>query len=572
MRGATKGPFGPWKRYGAVRQCVLPAVLLLSLLVTASTVLGYNVGPLALSGGLNLSVSGYAAAGGAARQSPLNWTVSGDPSLGAYGINLPFSFVLSQSERSFRQPFNEFGVSPAWRWATFHLGYRNVTWSPYTLGGHTFLGAGVELNPGLLRLGAVYGQLQRAVREDTVSAPPDSVEQTPAYRRMGWAVKLGWGRPSNYVDVVLLKAVDDSSSLPVRPAKSVLMPAENAVLGLTTRQAIGKALVFDLDVGASVYNRDQAALPLDLGNSGLKFLSRIILPRVSTTYFLAGRTGLTLTLGGLTTALQYERVEPEYQSMGANPLTTDIDRVTLTPSLRVWGDRLLLSGSVGSQRDNLLGSKRATTSRLIWSAGAGLYPTPTLGLDIRYANYGTSQSAGTAPVNDTARLAQVNRSLSVAPRWTLVAGGTAHSLSLSFNQTALADANSFTRDANNSSSTAAAFSYGLSNAGFSASAAATFAASSTDTTPTSVTGVSLTAGKPLAGNRLNVSLTPALSWTSINSQPAATVVTVRADATYRPWTAHSFRVGASYLSNRASLPGSPDFTEIEATAGYAFNF
>jgi hypothetical protein len=540
--------------------------------LTTGITFGYGVGPLALSGGLNLSVSGYGTAGGAARQSPINWTVSGDPSLAAYGISLPFSFVLSQNERSFRQPFNQFGASPTWRWATFHAGYRNITWSPYTLGGHTILGAGIELNPGLLRLGAVYGQLQRAVREDTIAAPAESVDQTTAYRRTGWAVKLGLGRPSNYLDLVFLRATDDSSSLPFRPVKSVLMPAENAVLGLTTRQAIGKALVFDLDVGASIYNRDQASLPLDLGNSGLRLLSHVIQPRMSTTYFFAGRTGLTLTLGGLSTVLQYERVEPEYQSMGANPLTTDMDRVALAPTLRLWADRLVLSGSVGSQRDNLLGSKRATTSRLVWSAGVGLYPIPTLGLDVHYANYGTRQSAGTAPVNDSTRLNQVNRSLSVAPRWTFITGVTAHSLSLTLNQTGLADANGYTRDANNSSSTVAAFSYGVSNPGFSVSAAATWAANATDTTPTSVTGLSLTAAKPLFGSRLNLSLTPTLSWASVGNRSAATTLTLRADAAYQPRTAHSFRVGASYLSNRASLPGSQSFSEIEATAGYAFNF
>jgi hypothetical protein len=550
----------------------LSTILAFSVSLFAGTAFGYAAGPFVLSGGLNLSISGYGAAGGAVRQSPFNWTVNGDPSLGAYGISLPFSFVLSQDERSFRQPFNQFGASPSWRWATFHAGYRNITWSPYTLGGHTFLGGGVELNPGVLRLGAVFGRFQRAVREDTTAAPAESVDQSPAYRRTGWAVKLGLGRPSNYVDIVFLKAADDSSSLPTRPVRTVLMPAENAVLGLTTRQAIGKALVFNLDAGASVYNRDQASLPLNLGSSGLRLLSRVIQPRVSTTYFLAGRTGLSLTLGGLSAVLQYERVEPEYQSMEANPLTTDLDRLTLAPTLRLWTSRLVLSGSVGSQRDNLLGSKRATTTRLVWSAGVGLYPTPTLGLDVHYANYGTRQSPGTAPVSDSTRLNQVNRSLSVAPRWTFVTGGTAHSLSLTLNQTGLADANNYTRDANNSSSTVAAFSYGLSNTGFSVSAAATWAASASDTTPTNVTGLSLTGAKPLLDGRLDLSLTPSLSRASVSNRPAATTLTVRADATYRPWTAHSFRVGASYLSNRASLPGSQSFSEVEATAGYAFNF
>jgi hypothetical protein len=542
-------------------------VLLLSTLAGAAA-----LGPLEFGGGISADFGVYSASGVAARQSPLGWTVAGDATPSIVGISLPFSFVLSQNERSFRQPFNQFGISPSWRWATLHLGFRNLSWSPYTVGGHTFLGAGVELNPGILRLGAMYGRLRRAVAEDTATAPPDSVDQEPTFRRTGWAVKLGLGRPSNFVDLVFVKAADDSTSLPRRPLYTVLMPAENAVLGLTTRQQIGRALVFDLDAGASVFTRDQSAQAIDFDNATLKALSRVIQPRVSTKYFFAGRTGLTLTLGGFTAVAQYERVEPEYQSMAANPITTDLSRVSLAPALRLWSDRLSLSGSVGSQRDNLLGTKRATTTRLIWSAGAGIYPTANLGLDVRYANYGTSQAAGTAPVSDSTRLDQVNQSLSVTPRWTFVTGAAAHSLSLSYNRTGLADANGYTQAANNSSASVAALSYGVGTAAFSASAAATWAASRADTSGTNVAGLALTGTKPLLGNRLNLSLVPALSWTSVGGSPAATTLTVRADASFRPWPAHTFRAGLSFTSNRATLPGIESFSEFKFTTGYGFSF
>jgi hypothetical protein len=231
----------------------------LAALAAAGVAMAYSAGPLSLNGGLSVGVSGYGISGTTARQSPFSWVITGDPSLSLYSISVPFSFVLSEQERSFRQPFDQFGLSPNWRWATAHLGYRNITWSPYTLAGQTFFGAGLELNPGWLRLGAMYGRFRRAVSEDTIAAPPGSVEQTPAYRRAGYALKLGVGRPASYFDLIFLKAADDSLSLPNRPVKTDIMPAENAAFGISARQGIGQVLSLDLDLAASIMNRDQAS-------------------------------------------------------------------------------------------------------------------------------------------------------------------------------------------------------------------------------------------------------------------------------------------------------------------------
>jgi len=548
----------------------VPILMVLALVLDCST--AAVLGPASAVGSLSLELTGYGSSGVVARRVPFSWSVTGDPALAVYGISLPFSFVLSEQERSIRQPFNQFGLSPSWRWATLHLGYRNLTWSPYTLAGRTFLGGGMELNPGLLRLGAAYGRLQRAVKEDTVAVHPDSVEQTPAYRRAGYAVRLGVGRPANYFDLIFLRAADDSASLPGRPTRTVLMPAENAVLGVSSRQQVGRLLDFYLDLAASLYTRDQAAAPILTDIPVLKTLSRISQPRASSQYFLAGRGGANLTLGKFSAGLQYERVEPEYPSMGANDLATDLSRLTVSPRLDLLANRLMLSGSAGTQSDNLLHTKRATTSRLIWSAQAGIYPSQTLGLDLQYSNYATGQKPGTAPVNDTTRLDQVNQSLTVSPRLTWVGAGASHNLFLTLNYTGLSDANSITRSQNNSAATVLALGYGLGTAGFSLSGAGTFSNSTAGETRNSVTGFSLTATKPLLNQRLSIYLTPAVSWLSLNRVAAATTLTAQAGADLRLGSHHTFRAGLSFLSNQAQASGQTSFSELSASTGYGFGF
>ena len=69
-----------------------------------------------------------------------------------YGLSLPFSFNVSQYSESYEDPFTQFGISPSYKWAKLHLGYRSIQFSPFVFDGQNFLGAGVELNPGSILL------------------------------------------------------------------------------------------------------------------------------------------------------------------------------------------------------------------------------------------------------------------------------------------------------------------------------------------------------------------------------------------------------------------------------------
>lgn len=101
--------------------------------------------------------------------------------------------MLSNFENKFYQPFNQFGISPKYKWATLHLGYRNLTYSNYTLAGHRILGAGFDLKPKNFRIGFMYGQLRRSASIDSsMNANPMYVRPAPTYKRLGMAAKLGY--------------------------------------------------------------------------------------------------------------------------------------------------------------------------------------------------------------------------------------------------------------------------------------------------------------------------------------------------------------------------------------------
>src|SRR5688572_9179858 len=125
--------------------------------------------PLHFSGGLSLTQIGYAINGIEARRDPYNYFLSGSITADLYGMSIPMSFMLSNQNNTFQQPFNQFGLTPTYKAFTGHLGYASMTFSPYTLNGHIFLGAGADYKPkgSKFSASAMYGRLQKAVQPDS---------------------------------------------------------------------------------------------------------------------------------------------------------------------------------------------------------------------------------------------------------------------------------------------------------------------------------------------------------------------------------------------------------------------
>jgi hypothetical protein len=399
-----------------------------------------------LSCGLNAYAGLYTASGITARNQPAPFGLSGSLTLTLPGgISLPFSGVLGNQGASFRQPFNQFGVSPSYKWATAHAGYRNISFSPFTLAGHTFLGGGVELNPGLLRFGAVYGRFNKA--SSSTLADPDAI---PSFKRTGYAFKVGYGKPNNYVDLVLLRARDDTNSIgPVQVTPELnITPAENLVAGITSRLLLLKHVLVEVDAAASSYTRDMLASEVQAeGKNPLtRLLGKMITPRLSSQLTQATQAALSYQDKWGTLKVQYKRIDPNFQTMGAYYFQSDIESYTLAASFNLLKGKARMSGSYGRQFDNLANNKNAATGRSVGSLMVSLNPDPVFGLDISLSNYGLSQKAGLRPLIDTLRIAQNNFSATVNTRYSVFNTDLSHIFTLTATHQQLSDLNAATAD------------------------------------------------------------------------------------------------------------------------------
>jgi len=374
--------------------------------------------PVTLSGGITAQSIFYDASGIENRNKPFSYIITGSPTISLYNsITIPFTFTYSEQERSYRQPFNQFGMSPYYKWIIVHAGYRNINFSQFTLAGHTFLGAGVELHPGIFRFGFIYGRFNRATAVDSTS----KALQPYSYSNAGYATKIGVGKGSNFLDFSFLRAKDDSSSVhPDNNLKGLVTPAENAVIGINGQTKFLKNFLFTVEAATSLYTRNlsnKSASHDSASNVITKLLSGLITTNGTSEHYNALQTsiGYRDKLYGI--RLQYSRIDPNYKSMGAYFFNSDLENFTIAPSVILLKNKLRLNGSLGLQHDNLNKEKQSTSSRVIGSANASADFNEHFGLDFSYSNYSNSQRTRTILLRDTFRIAQVSQNFSLTPRY-----------------------------------------------------------------------------------------------------------------------------------------------------------
>ncbi|HEX8547731.1 MAG TPA: hypothetical protein VF691_12265 [Cytophagaceae bacterium] len=337
-----------------------------------------------LNGAVTLNTVGYLSEGIRARRDPFAWFLSGSLNVNLFGYNAPLSFSYSNTQRKFTQPFNQFSFAPQYKWVRAYIGYNSMTFSNYTLAGHVFFGGGVELTPGKWRVAAMFGRLRKAVPYD-LNAPETSY--SASFKRMGAGLKVGYDDGGgNSVGLMFFGAKDIRNSLPFIISYGPLTPKENGVVGITGRKKIIGGLFVDGEYAISAINSDTRAASTD----SLNLNSVDLVPeRTTTRYFSAYNASVGYQREKYSIQLRYERIAPEYQTLGAYYFNNDMRNITIVPSVRLFNSTLTLNGNVGFQRNNLDKSRESTTQRFVGSVNANYLPNEKWNFSGSYSNFTT---------------------------------------------------------------------------------------------------------------------------------------------------------------------------------------
>lgn len=363
----------------------------------------FKVGePFTATGGVNINTRFYNSSGIEARQSPLYWILSSNADINIYKLNIPFSALVSvdRTEINLKPPppepgepepepikekitntFARIGASPNYKWIKAHGGHRNMTFSDYTLNNITYLGGGLELNPGNLRFATMIGRLANPEPQDEALFEPN----LPQYTRAGWSTKIGYGNANNFLDFILLKAKDREESIPEFTPEEI-QPNENLVMGLNGQKTLFKNMNLSVEYARSATSTDTKAG--ETGDSQFPFPSFISPERNSTLYGSMLDTDLSYNAKNASFAVKYQYIEPNYQSLGAYFFNQDIENFLVNTTWAAFGRKLQFTGDFGIQRDNVDNAKPSTLTRIIGSANTN-FNAGNFNLAMNYSNYTT---------------------------------------------------------------------------------------------------------------------------------------------------------------------------------------
>lgn len=337
---------------------------------------------LKLNGGLSANTV-FNAGNETSGRDPFAYYLNGNINLNIYGyINLPFSFSLTNSGSSYQLPSspNRLSLHPSYKWLTAHIGDVSMSFSPYTLNGHIFSGVGLEATPDGWEYAVMYGRLQKAVEYDK-----DRAGFLPTYKRMGYGVKASKISEKYQVSLNIFTAKDKTSSLLVPPDSLGVTPMENLAGSLSFLVKPTKFLEIQAEFGLSLLTSDIRAFKYDRdGILGLWSGSNS-----SSSYYKALKAQINYVGETNRFGVGYERIDPDYATLGAYYFNNDLENITLNGYQSLWNNKVSIDASIGLERDDLGKTKASSTSRVITSANLSFVPSDRFNANIAYSNFQT---------------------------------------------------------------------------------------------------------------------------------------------------------------------------------------
>ena len=510
-----------------------------------------------------MGTSFYNVTGLEGRQRPLGYSININLTPRIYNLSLPFNITINQQQTRFTQPFSRFGISPKYKWVTLHGGHRNLYFSDFTLSGVTFLGGGIELNPGKFRFSAMYGQFRPAVDE------ANNIFQLPKFQRKGYSAKIGFGSVNNYLDLVYLQVEDDPSSLSVSDSlTSLLEKKSNTAVGIKSHLSFFKRKVYwDIDGGLSTVTENVNAPTTEEINA---LAPSFVNANISTHANIAGTTSLGFRRAKSSYSIEYRYVQDGYESLGLNYLLSDLQQISFKLQSQMFNNRMRFSGSYGLMYNNLSERLSAKTKRNIASVQLNYAASQKFNLTLNYANFSVvQQKIQDLIYHDTLLINQVNHTLNFSPIYTWVSKRSTQSIQGTFSFQKLSDNNEVTAafSENNMKAAQVNYSYRSLLSGFGFRFGTNYNSFNTSLLQQTRYGWNSGISQSFLKKKMMVGLNGFYSIDD-NEQKKGSVVSASLNLTYRPAAKHSFQLNYNWLK----FDSQTSFTESRGSLSYRWSF
>jgi hypothetical protein len=324
---------------------------------------------LTIHGGFSASSIYYSGTEPYARD-PFTWYLAGNINLNLMGlIDLPFAFNFTNSGSNYTYPTlpNRLSLHPTYKFLTAHIGDVAMSFSPYTLNGHQFTGVGLDVNPDKpLKCSVMYGRLMRPVEYGAGSNATQA-----AYKRMGTGLNLRYEPKRFRLAASLLAAQDDENSLEWKPDSLFIYPKQNVAISFSAGMEVIQNMQLTAEYGVSLLNED-----IRKGSEKEQV-------------FHAFKAALNYTFLQNTVGIGYERIDPDYKTLGAYYFNNDYENITLNYARPFFNNKATLALSGGMQHDDLENKKESQTRRFVFSADAAYAASEKLNFSGSYSTFQT---------------------------------------------------------------------------------------------------------------------------------------------------------------------------------------
>ncbi|MEI6124047.1 MAG: hypothetical protein WCQ95_10525 [Bacteroidota bacterium] len=524
---------------------------------------------------------------------PSFWNVNLNLNFSIYGVSIPLSAMITNGKFDLVNSFNQFGLSPKYKWITLHAGYRQYNYSPYSVSGQTFLGGGFELRPWIIRLGFFAGRLRKAAKVDTTQysqtipgSYPLNVSsngghnyysQAGGFTRWGWGLKIGIGKENNYVDLILFKGQDRTRSITDSFSQVSLKPEQNLVIGLNTFQKLGKHLTFGFDAAASVYtyntNMDSIVMDEDIP---LKNFFALLTPINMTSQLqTAGSVNLGLNFKNFRMATQYRRIDPYYRSMGITSTYSDVELVSTQITWSILKQKIRFSHMLQFQHDNLNHYKQLTSDRLMINATVSLNLKTKWGIDVNYNNFGMWQIKSNQLVSDSLKVYQKSNTITLIPRYIILTQNYTDVISLVASYTDINGGSVIQSSTNhvNNIYTTLNNTLVINKSGWAINSGLNYNAAKTSFNTLTSFGLIAGVSKSFFKNTLSLSNSNTVLWNVLDGKGNGNTIGIDLTAGYTLLKKHNFGCGFNYMYSPANgIYNKSDVSQLRCMVTYQYNF
>lgn len=538
---------------------------------------------LKVSGGISANQTLYKMWGMENRKDPYSYYLNGNINFSILGINLPFTFSYSNDEPQYQlpyfQPFNKFGATPYYKWVKLYVGNVSMDISPSLLS-LPFMGGGFELTPeGPFKIAAFYGRIYKATEPDTV--------QIPVFRRLAFGTRLEYTHKTGWAKLAILSAWDDSTSLKNYSDTMDIKPQDNFAYSLTFSQNFINKLNLTGEYTASALNSDIKAQDSDVEPNNLfRYTNFIHQNKVSASYSKKLKGALTYNGNGYNLGLGYERIDPNFATLGVPFATNDLENVTINAATALFRGKLQIGGNLGRQRNNLDSDKLSETKQTVGSVNFTFIPSQKMNLNFSYSNFSSfaqmysvfDQINQTDLIHlDSLDYVQVNQT-SNANFFYIIGNPKSERVLQNVNVNVSYQANTNQQGSqkavigNRNFNGNTAYSINFIQQKINATTSFNINYNTMDSIENITMGPSVMLGKKFFEDAMSTNFVFSWNMAYVNQQQTSNVLNFRIGANYTMFESHSFGLNLILLNRETYIEQKTSFWEFTGTLNYSYNF